>query len=162
MKLAAREDDQFITGYRQHGHLLSCCVYPKAIMAELTGRRDGQSGVKGGSMHMFAPEKHYYGGHGVVGAQISLGTGLAFANHYRGDGRVCVAFFGDGAADQGQAAESFNMAERWSLPIVYVIENNRIGSQILGGAAEAGQVDYSKRGAAFNIPGEKVDGMDVE
>src|SRR6266702_8698239 len=110
MKLAARDDDPFIAGYRQHGHLLACGVDPKAIMAELTGRRDGQSGGKGGSMHMFAPEKHYYGGHGVVGAQISLGTGLAFANHYRGDGRVCVAFFGDGAADQGQAAESFNMA----------------------------------------------------
>jgi len=157
MKLAAREDDPFITGYRQHGHLLASGVDPKSVMAELTGRRGGLSGGKGGSMHMYAPEKHYYGGHGVVGAPISLGTGLAFANKYRGDGRVCLCFFGDGAADQGQAAESFLMAERWSLPIVYVVENNRMGVH-----AETERLEYSKRGAAFNIPGETVDGMDVE
>ena len=123
-------------------------------MAELTGRRGGLSGGKGGSMHMFAPENGFYGGHGIVAAQVSLGTGLAFANAYRGDGKVSVAFFGDGAADQGQVAESFCMAERWSLPIVYVIENNRAST------AE-GRPVLANRGAAFNSPGEQVDGMCV-
>ena len=127
-------------------------------MAEMTGRRGGLSGGKGGSMHMFAPEIDYYGGHGIVGAQVALGTGLAFANAYRKDGRVCVAFFGDGAADQGQVAESFNMAARWRLPIVYVIENNR--AQPPGEGFDASL--FADRGAAFNIPGEQVDGMCVQ
>ena len=157
MRLAASEGDQFITSYRLHGHLLACGADPKAVMAEMTGRRGGLSGGKGGSMHMFAPDCDFYGGHGIVGAQVSLGTGLAFANAYRGDNRVCIAFFGDGAADQGQVAESFNMAARWRLPIVYVIENNRAQPVPEGG----GTVSLAKRGAAFAIPGEEVDGMCV-
>jgi pyruvate dehydrogenase E1 component alpha subunit len=157
MRLAAREGDQFIASYRQHGHLLACGADPRAVMAEMTGRSGGLSRGKGGSMHMFAPEVDFYGGHGIVGAQVSLGTGLAFANRYRADGRVCVAFFGDGAADQGQVAESFNMASRWRLPIVFVIENNR--------ARPAGEGENShlyRRGAAFDIPGEQIDGMCVQ
>jgi pyruvate dehydrogenase E1 component alpha subunit len=157
MRLAAREGDQFIASYRHHGHLLACGADPRAVMAEMTGRRGGLSGGKGGSMHMFAPECDYYGGHGIVGAQVSLGAGLAFANAYRGDGRVCVCFFGDGAADQGQVAESFNMAAQWRLPIVFVIENNRTAPT--GGGY--GPVNLMRRGAAFDIPGESVDGMCV-
>lgn len=156
MRLAAGAHDQFITSYRQHGHLLACGADPKAVMAEMTGRSGGLSGGKGGSMHMFAPECGFYGGHGIVGAQVSIGTGLAFANAYRGDGRVCVAFFGDGAADQGQVAESFVMAARWRLPIVYVIENNRART-----GAEISGVPLAERGSAFGIPGEQVDGVCV-
>ncbi len=158
MRLAAGPSDQFIASYRHHGHLLACGADPKAVMAEMTGRRGGLSGGKGGSMHMFAPECEFYGGHGIVAAQVSIGTGLAFANAYRGDGRVCVAFFGDGAADQGQVAESFNMASRWRLPIVYVIENNRAHP----GSAGSDAAILAQRGAAFNIPGEQVDGMCVQ
>jgi pyruvate dehydrogenase E1 component alpha subunit len=158
MRLAAGPRDQFITSYRQHGHLLACGADPKAVMAEMTGRRGGLSGGKGGSMHMFAPEYEFYGGHGIVAAQVSIGTGLAFANAYRGDGRVCVAFFGDGAADQGQIAESFTMASRWRLPIVYVIENNRSHPEAEGSEATI----LARRGAAFDIPGEQVDGMCVQ
>jgi pyruvate dehydrogenase E1 component alpha subunit len=156
MRLAAQPGDQFIASYRQHGHLLACGADPRAVMAELTGRRGGLSGGKGGSMHMFSPENDFFGGHGIVAAQVSIGTGLAFANAYRQDGRVCVAFFGDGAADQGQVAESFVMAERWKLPVVYVIENNR--------AKAAGDMRPAlfNRGAAFSIPGEQVDGMCVD
>ena len=158
MRLAARETDQFIASYRHHGHLLACGVDPRAVMAEMTGRRGGVSGGKGGSMHMFAPDCDYFGGHGIVGAQASLGTGLAFANAYRSDGRVCICFFGDGAADQGQVAESFNMAAHWRLPIVFVIENNR--AQPAGAGDEP--VRLANRGAAFDIPGESIDGMCVE
>ncbi len=143
MRLAARETDQFIASYRHHGHLLACGVDPRAVMAEMTGRRGGVSGGKGGSMHMFAPDCDYFGGHGIVGAQASLGTGLAFANAYRGDGRVCICFFGDGAADQGQVAESFNMAAHWRLPIVFVIENNR--AQPAGARRRAGQSRPARR-----------------
>ncbi len=163
MRLAAGESDQFIASYRQHGHLLACGADPKAVMAEMTGRRGGMSRGKGGSMHMFAPENEFFGGHGIVGAQVSLGAGLAFANAYRDDGRVCVAFFGDGAADQGQVAESFNMAARWRLPIVFVIENNRAqpDGEHSSAAASAAAI-LANRGAAFNIPGEQVDGMCVQ
>jgi pyruvate dehydrogenase E1 component alpha subunit len=156
MRLAAGAHDPFITSYRQHGHLLACGADPKAVMAEMAGRSGGLSGGKGGSMHMFAPECEFYGGHGIVGAQVSIGTGLAFASAYRGDGRVCVAFFGDAAADQGQVAESFLMAARWRLPIVYVIENNRARP-----GAEAVGVPLAERGAAFGLPGEQVDGVCV-
>jgi pyruvate dehydrogenase E1 component alpha subunit len=133
---------------------------PKGIMAELTGRRGGISKGKGGSMHMFSKEREFYGGHGIVGAQVSLGTGLAFANKYRENGAVCMTYFGDGAANQGQVYESFNMAELWRLPVVYVIENNRYAMGTAVSRASA-QTDFSKRGVSFNIPGEQVDGMDV-
>jgi pyruvate dehydrogenase E1 component alpha subunit len=160
MQMASREGDQVITGYRDHGHMLVCGMEPKGVMAELTGRRGGQSKGKGGSMHMFSKEKHFYGGHGIVGAQVSLGTGLAFANHYRGNKNAAMIYFGDGAAHQGQVYESFNMAELWKLPAVYIIENNRyaMGTSVTRSSA---QTDFSKRGISFNIPGEQVDGMDV-
>ncbi len=160
MQLALKSGDQVITGYRDHGHMLACGMDPKGVMAELTGRRSGYSKGKGGSMHMFSVEKNFYGGHGIVGAQVSLGTGLAFANRYRQSGNVCLTYFGDGAANQGQVYESFNMAELWKLPIVYVIENNRyaMGTAVTRASAQA---DFSKRGLSFNIPGEQVDGMDV-
>lgn len=160
MQMALREGDQVITGYRDHGHMLACEMDPKGVMAELTGRRGGYSKGKGGSMHMFSVEKHFYGGHGIVGAQVSLGTGIAFANRYRDNGNVCLAYFGDGASNQGQVYESFNMAELWKLPVVYVIENNRyaMGTSVTRSSA---QTDFSKRGVSFNIPGEQVDGMDV-
>ena len=157
---AAKQGDQQITAYRDHGHMLAQGVDPKAVMAELTGRSTGLSRGKGGSMHMFSAEKKFYGGHGIVGAQVPLGTGLAFANKYRGNNGVSLTYFGDGAANQGQVYESFNMAELWKLPIIYVIENNRyaMGTSVTRSSA---QTDFSKRGIAFNIPGEQVDGMDV-
>src|ERR1700741_127215 len=160
LKMAMREGDQMITAYRDHGHMLAMDMSPRGVMAELTGRRSGYSRGKGGSMHMFSKEKHFYGGHGIVGAQVSLGTGLAFANHYRGNGNVSVAYFGDGAANQGQVYESFNMAELWKLPVIYVIENNRYAMGTAVSRASA-QTDFSKRGVSFNIPGKQVDGMDV-
>ncbi len=160
MQMATKEGDQVITGYRDHGHMLACGMDPKGVMAELTGRRGGLSKGKGGSMHMFSVEKHFYGGHGIVGAQVSLGTGLAFANRYRGNDNVSLTYFGDGAANQGQVYESFNMAELWKLPVIYVIENNRYAMGTAVSRASA-QTDFSKRGISFNIPGEQVDGMDV-
>jgi pyruvate dehydrogenase E1 component alpha subunit len=160
MQMVLKEGDQVITGYRDHGHMLACGMDAKGVMAELTGRRGGYSKGKGGSMHMFSVEKAFYGGHGIVGAQVSLGTGLAFTNRYRGNDHVCLTYFGDGAANQGQVYESFNMAELWKLPVVYVIENNRyaMGTAVHRSSA---QQDFSKRGVSFNIPGEQVDGMDV-
>jgi pyruvate dehydrogenase E1 component alpha subunit len=160
MQMALKKGDQVITGYRDHGHMLATGMEAKGVMAELTGRRGGYSKGKGGSMHMFSKAEHFYGGHGIVGAQVSLGTGLAFADHYRGDGSVSVTYFGDGASNQGQVYESFNMAELWKLPVVYVIENNRyaMGTSVTRSSA---QTDFSKRGISFNIPGEQVDGMDV-
>src|ERR1700752_1258036 len=160
MQMAKRDGDQMITGYRDHGHMLACGMDPKGVMAELTGRRGGYSKGKGGSMHMFSREKNFYGGHGIVGAPAPIGTGLAFANKYRGNDAVCLTFFGDGAANQGQVYESFNMAELWKLPVVYIIENNRyaMGTSVTRSSAQA---DFSKRGVSFNIPGEQVDGMDV-
>jgi pyruvate dehydrogenase E1 component alpha subunit len=152
--------DEVITSYRDHGHMLACGMDAKGVMAELTGRRDGYSKGKGGSMHMFSREKNFFGGHGIVGAQVSLGTGLAFANRYRGNDLVSLAYFGDGASNQGQVYESFNMAELWKLPVIYIIENNRyaMGTSVTRSSA---QTDFSKRGISFNIPGEQVDGMDV-
>ena len=160
MQMALEDGDQVITGYRDHGHMIACDMDPKGVMAELTGRRGGYSKGKGGSMHMFSVEKGFYGGHGIVGAQVSLGTGLALANRYRGNDRVSLAYFGDGASNQGQVYESFNMAELWKLPVIYIIENNRyaMGTSVTRSSA---QTDFSKRGVSFNIPGEKVDGMDV-
>src|SRR5947209_9151315 len=160
MQMALKKGDQVITGYRDHGHMLACGMDAKGVMAELTGRRGGYSKGKGGSMHMFSMEKNFYGGHGIVGAQVSLGTGLALANRYRGNDSVSVAYFGDGAANQGQVYESFNMAELWKLPVIYVIENNRYAMGTSVSRASA-QTNFSKRGVSFNIPGEQVDGMDV-
>ena len=160
MQMALKEGDQVITGYRDHGHMIATGMDPKGVMAELTGRAHGYSRGKGGSMHMFSVEKGFYGGHGIVAAQVPLGTGLAFANRYRGNKGVSVTYFGDGAANQGQVYESFNMAELWKLPVIYVIENNRyaMGTSL---ARASAQVDLSRRGLSFNIPGEQVDGMDV-
>jgi pyruvate dehydrogenase E1 component alpha subunit len=158
--MAARDGDQTITGYRDHGHMLACGLDPKGVMAELTGRRGGLSKGKGGSMHMFSKAKQFYGGHGIVGAQVPLGTGLAFADRYRDNGNISFTYFGDGAANQGQVYESFNMAELWKLPVIYIIENNRyaMGTSVTRSSA---LTDFSKRGQSFNIPGEQVDGMDV-
>jgi pyruvate dehydrogenase E1 component alpha subunit len=160
MQMALKKGDEVITGYRDHGHMLACGMEAKGVMAELTGRHNGYSRGKGGSMHMFSKEKNFFGGHGIVAAQVSLGTGLAFANRYRGNDFVSITYFGDGAANQGQVYESFNMAELWKLPVVYVIENNRyaMGTSVTRSSA---QTDFSKRGVSFNIPGEQVDGMDV-
>jgi len=160
MQMAIREGDQVITAYRDHGHMLVCGMDPKGVMAELTGRRGGYSKGKGGSMHMFSVEKAFYGGHGIVGAQVPLGTGLAFANKYKDNGHVCLTYFGDGAANQGQVYEAFNMAAVWRLPVVYVIENNKYGMGTRVDRVSA-VTDLSQRGASFNIPGEQVDGMDV-
>ena len=152
--------DSVITGYRDHGHMLAYGIDPKVIMAELTGRQAGISHGKGGSMHMFSTERAFYGGHGIVGAQVPLGAGLAFAHKYRDDGGVCVAYFGDGAANQGQVYETFNMASLWQLPIVFVIENNQyaMGTSVKRSSAET---HFYRRGTAFRIPGMQVDGMDV-
>ena len=160
MQMALKKGDEVITGYRDHGHMLAAGMDAKGVMAELTGRRGGYSKGKGGSMHMFSKAENFYGGHGIVGAQVSLGTGLAFANRYRGNDSVSLTYFGDGASNQGQVYESFNMAELWKLPVVYVIENNRyaMGTSVVRSSA---QTDFSKRGISFNIPGEQVDGMDV-
>jgi pyruvate dehydrogenase E1 component alpha subunit len=160
MQMGMKEGDQVITGYRDHGHMIACGMEAKGVMAELTGRTHGYSKGKGGSMHMFSKEKSFYGGHGIVGAQVPLGTGLAFANQYRGNDQISVVYFGDGAANQGQVYESFNMAELWKLPVIYVIENNRyaMGTSISRASAET---NLSRRGLSFNIPGEQVDGMDV-
>src|SRR5438445_274278 len=160
MQMALKKGDQVITGYRDHGHMLATGMEARGVMAELTGRHGGYSKGKGGSMHMFSKEKNFFGGHGIVGAQVPLGTGLAFANRYRGNDFVSLTYFGDGAANQGQVYESFNMAELWKLPVIYIIENNRyaMGTSVTRSSA---QTDFSKRGISFNIPGEQVDGMDV-
>lgn len=154
------DKDSVITGYRDHGHMLAYGIDPKVIMAELTGRAAGISRGKGGSMHMFSVEHKFYGGHGIVGAQVSLGTGLAFAHKYRGDGGVAMSYFGDGASNQGQVYESFNMAELWKLPIIFVIENNQyaMGTSVNRSSAED---QLYRRGESFRIPGMQVDGMDV-
>nr|WP_321441024.1 pyruvate dehydrogenase (acetyl-transferring) E1 component subunit alpha [uncultured Hyphomonas sp.] len=155
-----KDGDQVITGYRDHGHMLACGMDPKGVMAELTGRIGGLSKGKGGSMHMFSKEKNFFGGHGIVGAQVPIGTGLGFANKYRGNDHVSVAYFGDGASNQGQVYESFNMASLWDLPVVYVIENNMyaMGTSVDRASAET---ELFKRGISFEIEGEEVDGMDV-
>lgn len=152
--------DTVITAYRDHGHMLACGMDPRGVMAELTGRVGGYSKGKGGSMHMFSREKNFFGGHGIVGAQIPLGTGLAFAHKYRGDGGLCVAYMGDGAANQGQVYEAFNMAALWKLPVIYVIENNHyaMGTSV---ARSSALPELYKRGEPYGIPGYVVDGMDV-
>ena len=160
LEAAARPGDQRVTSYRDHGHMLACGMDPKGVMAELAGRATGYSRGKGGSMHMFSREKNFFGGNGIVGAQVPIGTGLAFADKYRDNGAISFTYFGDGAANQGQVYESFNMAELWQLPVVYVIENNQyaMGTALKRASATP---ELFTRGAAFNIPGEAVDGMDV-
>jgi pyruvate dehydrogenase E1 component alpha subunit len=160
MQAAAQEGDTVITSYRDHGHMLACGMDPKGVMAELTGRAGGYSKGKGGSMHMFSAEKGFFGGHGIVGAQVPLGTGLAFGHKYKKDGKVAMVYLGDGAVNQGQVYEAFNMAALWKLPVVYVIENNKyaMGTSVQRSAAGTKLCD---RGVAYGIPGEQVDGMDV-
>jgi len=157
---AARPEDALLTSYRDHGHMLACGMDPRGVMAELTGRAGGYSRGKGGSMHMFSREKNFYGGHGIVAAQVPIGTGLAFGFKYKGLDNVCMTYFGDGAVNQGQVYESFNMAALWKLPVVYVIENNKYG---MGTAVEraSASTELCQRGKAYGIPGDAVDGMDV-
>ncbi len=160
LEAAAGPGDKRITSYRDHGHMLACGMDPKGVMAELTGRIGGYSKGKGGSMHMFSREKHFYGGHGIVGAQVPIGAGLAFADKYLGTDRVTFCYFGDGAANQGQVYETYNMAELWMLPVIFVIENNQYAMGTSVKRATKSTTLYG-RGAAFGIPGEQVDGMDV-
>ncbi|WP_330082555.1 pyruvate dehydrogenase (acetyl-transferring) E1 component subunit alpha [Methylocystis iwaonis] len=159
-KMAARDGDQFTTSYRDHGHMLASGMDAKGVMAELAGKRGGYSKGKGGSMHMFSQEKNFFGGHGIVGAPAPIGAGVALANAYRGDGKVSLTFFGEGAANQGQVYEAFNMAALWKLPALFIVENNRyaMGTSLKRAAA---QTDFAMRGAAFGIPGHQLDGMDV-
>ncbi len=160
LEAAAEEGDKRVTSYRDHGHMLACGMDPKGVMAELTGREGGYSKGKGGSMHMFSKEKNFYGGHGIVGAQVPIGAGLAFADKYQGNDRVTFTYFGDGAANQGQVYETYNMAELWDLPVIFVIENNQYA---MGTSVKRSTKSPSlwERGAAYGIPGEAVDGMDV-
>ena len=160
LEAAARDGDKRITSYRDHGHMLACGMDPNGVMAELTGRSGGYSKGKGGSMHMFSKEKKFYGGHGIVGAQVPLGAGLAFADRYRENNCVTFTYFGDGAANQGQVYETFNMAALWKLPVIFVIENNQYA---MGTAQErsTSSPEIYTRGEAFGIKGEAVDGMDV-
>ena len=160
IEACAKEGDQRITSYRDHGHMLACGMDPNGVMAELTGREGGYSRGKGGSMHMFSSEKNFYGGHGIVAAQVPLGAGLAFANRYRGNDNVSFAYFGDCAANQGQVYETMNMASLWKLPCIFVIENNQYAMGTSLQRASSTPALYT-RGAAFGIPGEAVDGMDV-
>ncbi|MGD9917905.1 MAG: pyruvate dehydrogenase (acetyl-transferring) E1 component subunit alpha [Paenirhodobacter sp.] len=160
LEAASEEGDKRITSYRDHGHMLACGMDAKGVMAELTGREGGYSKGKGGSMHMFSKEKHFYGGHGIVGAQVPLGAGLAFADKYLENGRVTFTYFGDGAANQGQIYETFNMAALWKLPVIFVIENNQYAMGTAQKRSTSTPELYT-RGAAFGIPGETVDGMDV-
>ncbi|MBC6403339.1 MAG: pyruvate dehydrogenase (acetyl-transferring) E1 component subunit alpha [Hyphomonadaceae bacterium] len=159
-KAAMHDVDQMITSYRDHGHMLACGMEARGVMAELTGRAGGYSKGKGGSMHMFSVEKKFYGGHGIVGAQVPIGAGLGFANRYLENGAVSVAFFGDGAANQGQVYETFNMAGLWDLPVVFVIENNQYAMGTSVERSSSGTELY-KRGAGFGIEGVQVDGMNV-
>ncbi|CAN5180125.1 pyruvate dehydrogenase (acetyl-transferring) E1 component subunit alpha [soil metagenome] len=161
MQMALKTGDQVITSYRDHGHMLACGMDPKGVMAELTGRRGGYSHGKGGSMHMFSREKNFFGGHGIVGAQVPLGAGLAFANKYRKTDNVSLTYFGEGAANQGQVYETFNIASLWKLPVIFIIENNRyaMGTAVTRSAAKAEEL--FNRGSVYGIPGEQVDGMDV-
>jgi pyruvate dehydrogenase E1 component alpha subunit len=161
MTTTAQPGDTVITAYRDHGHMLATGMDPRGVMAELTGRRGGYSKGKGGSMHMFSREKNFFGGHGIVGSQVSIGTGLGFAHQYKEDGGVCHCYMGDGAVNQGQVYESFNMAALWKLPVVYVIENNRYGMGTSVARASA-TTDLYERGRSYGIPGEPVNGMHVE
>ena len=154
-----QKQDTVITAYRNHGHMLVCGISANEVMAELTGREGGCSRGKGGSMHMFSVENNFYGGHGIVGAQVSIGTGLGFAHKYKKDGGVAIAYMGDGAADQGQVAESYNMAKLWNLPVLYIVENNQYSMGTSTKRHAAGE--FYRRGEGFGVKGEQVDGMDI-
>ena len=154
------EGDSIVTSYRDHGHMIACDMDPKGVMAELTGRKDGYSKGKGGSMHMFSREKGFFGGHGIVAAQVPIGTGLAFSHKYNETNNVCVTYFGDGAANQGQVYEAYNIASLWKLPVIFVIENNKYGMGTAVNRSSAGE-NLSDRGKAYGIKSEIVDGMDV-
>ncbi len=161
VSLAHKKGDHTITSYRDHGHILLAGIEPKHVLAELTGRAAGCSRGKGGSMHMFYPENNFHGGHGIVGAQVPIGTGIAFAEKYKGSDNLCYTFFGDGAANQGQVYEAFNMAKLWNLPVVYILENNEysMGTSV---ARSTGMTDLWRRGESFGIPGKRIDGMDLD
>jgi pyruvate dehydrogenase E1 component alpha subunit len=161
VSLASKKGDHTITSYRDHGHILLAGIEPKYVLAELTGRAEGCSKGKGGSMHMFHPENNFHGGHGIVGAQVPLGTGIGFAEKYKGSDNLCYVFFGDGATHQGQVYEAFNMASLWKLPVVYIIENNEysMGTSIDRSTAFP---DLWRKGESFGIPGKRVDGMDLD
>ena len=154
------DGDSIVTSYRDHGHMLACDMDPKGVMAELTGRKDGYSKGKGGSMHMFSREKGFFGGHGIVAAQVPIGAGLAFSHKYNGNKNVSITYFGDGAANQGQVYESYNIASLWKLPVVFVIENNKYGMGTSVNRSSAGD-NLSDRGKAYGIMSEIVDGMDI-
>lgn len=160
LQSCVQPQDTTITGYRDHGHMLACGMDPNGVMAELTGRATGYSKGKGGSMHMFSREKNFFGGHGIVGSQVSLGTGMAFAHQYKGDNGVCLTYMGDGGVNQGQVYESFNMAALWKLPVVYIVEDNgyAMGTSVARGSANG---EFHKRGEPYGIPGRVVDGMDL-
>jgi len=157
---ASKKNDNHVTSYRDHGHILALGGDPAAVMAELMGKATGYSKGKGGSMHMFDPERNFYGGHGIVGAQVPIGTGIAFASKYQGKKDITYVYYGDGAAHQGQVYEAFNLAKLWKLPVVYIIENNKYA---LGTSTERSTAitDLYKRGESFGIPGKRIDGMDV-
>ena len=154
------EGDSIVTSYRDHGHMIACDMDPRGVMAELTGRKDGYSKGKGGSMHMFSREKGFFGGHGIVAAQVPIGTGLAFSHKYNETNNVCITYFGDGAANQGQVYESYNIASLWKLPVIFVIENNKYGMGTSVNRSSAGE-NLSDRGNAYGIKSEIVDGMDI-
>jgi pyruvate dehydrogenase E1 component alpha subunit len=158
--MTIKKNDSVVTTYRDHGHMIARGLDPKKIMAELTGRADGYSAGKGGSMHMFSKENNFYGGHGIVGAQVPIGTGIAFTHKYNGDENICRTYIGDGAMNNGQVFEAFNLASLWKLPVLYIIENNKYGMGTSVERAAAGS-DLYKRGEAFGIKGEIVDGMNV-
>ncbi len=160
LQAAMQSQDTVITSYRDHGHMLACDMDPRGVMAELTGREGGYSKGKGGSMHMFSREKNFFGGHGIVAAQVPIGTGMAFAHKYKNDNGVCMTYFGDGAVNQGQVYESFNMAALWQLPVVFVVEDNQYGMGTSVARASANG-DFFKRGEPYGIPGKVVDGMDL-
>jgi pyruvate dehydrogenase E1 component alpha subunit len=160
IQASLQEGDSVITSYRDHGHMLACGMDAKGVMAELTGRSGGYSKGKGGSMHMFSREKSFYGGHGIVGAQVPIGTGLAFAHKYKNDGKISVTYFGDGSANQGQVYEAFNLAALWQLPVLFIIENNQyaMGTAVARASAET---ELYKRAENIGIHGKQIDGMDV-
>jgi pyruvate dehydrogenase E1 component alpha subunit len=161
MQAALTENDSLVTSYRDHGHMLACGMDPGGVMAELTGREGGYSKGKGGSMHMFSVERKFFGGHGIVGAQVPIGTGIAFAHQYLEEPAVCLTYLGDGALNQGQVYEAFNMAALWSLPVIYIIENNKYGMGTAIERSSAKSTELYNRGQAYGIPGMQVDGMDV-